>query len=95
MWSCGILIYILLFGIPPFSGKTKEELLESIANYDIENDFLMNEFSIEVKFLIKNLLKVNPDERLTSKTCLNDPWILKHTKNKQTINHFDFNENIN
>lgn len=31
MWSCGIILYILLCGYPPFAGKNEEEIMEKVC----------------------------------------------------------------
>ena len=38
MWSLGVLLYILLCGYPPFSGKTREALFKKILTCDYSLD---------------------------------------------------------
>ena len=44
VWSCGIILYILLCGSPPFNGKNDAEIIEKIANKPL--DFRSNYPSI-------------------------------------------------
>lgn len=76
MWSCGIIIYILLCGYPPFFGKTEKELFEKILSRKFEfHERFWSKISSEAKDLINGLIEINPLKRLTSKQALQHPWI--------------------
>jgi len=32
IWSCGVIMYILLCGYPPFNGKNEKEIIEKILS---------------------------------------------------------------
>lgn len=79
MWSCGVLLYFLLSCEKPFSG---ENIAQSIAagDYKFEPNDVWDEISDAVKDLITNLLKVDPENRLTATEAFNHDW-LEFTRN--------------
>lgn len=84
LWSCGILMYILLTGLPPFEGVNNDELIEMIKRVPISFEVPAFKYvSEDGKELCQKLLSPNPAERLTSKEILNHPWFERfHTINK-------------
>jgi len=84
LWSCGVIMYILLSASPPFSGKGDSEIIENIKRgfYDIENK-VWQKVSNEAKNLIKNLLEKNIGIRISAEEALNHKWFKKlNTKEK-------------
>ncbi len=57
MWSCGVILYILLCGIPPFWGETEQGIIDTIlkGKYDFEGD-PWPQISEEAKDCIRKLL---------------------------------------
>jgi len=101
LWSCGVILYILLCGSPPFYGKNEKEIFKKI----IEGNFtfrhkIWNKISTEAKNLVLKLLKVNPDKRLSAKEALEDIWFKKNVtlnsleNNKKSSNYRLFLKNI-
>ena len=57
VWSVGVLLYILLTGVPPFNGKTYKEILKSIRKDKYDTDILkLYKISPEAQSLIKCML---------------------------------------
>ena len=77
LWSCGVIMYILLAGYPPFRGDSDEEIFKAIEKGTFELD--EPEFK-DAKSLIKKLLEYNPTKRLFAEGALNDPWIKNHAE---------------
>ena len=75
IWSCGVIMYILLTGRPPFNGINEEEIMKKIkeGNYDLSK-YPWGIISDDAKDLIKGLLQVNPKKRLTAKDALSHKW---------------------
>ena len=75
LWSCGVIMYILLTGRPPFNGNDKEDIMEKIkiGVYDMTK-YPWGIISEEAKSLIKGLLEVNPKKRLTAEEALEHKW---------------------
>lgn len=77
MWSCGVIMFVLLCGYPPFGGKTDADILSHVKagtfNY-IEKDW--KGVSRTAKSLITRLIRVNVKIRLTAHKALEDEWIV-------------------
>ena len=74
-WSCGVLMYILLSGQPPFNGKTEEEIFKKIKkceyNFSPEPFRNVSENCID---LIKKLLQPNKNKRIKAIDALKHPF---------------------
>ena len=84
MWSCGVIMFMMLSGKAPFDGDNDEEIYQSVrkGKYDFDNE-KWDEISNEAKDLIKKLLIHDFNKRFSAKEALNHPWIVKHRKNKK------------
>lgn len=83
MWACGVIMYILLCGYPPFISDQLSNLLEKIKKGKIdyqEKDWTL--ISKDARNLVEKCLTVNPKKRISSSEAMNDPWIVKHIKSR-------------
>lgn len=80
MWSLGVIMYILLCGFPPFYSNTGQAISPGMkrrirmGQYEFPNPEWA-EVSQEAKNLINQLLKTDPNERMTITQFMNHPWI--------------------
>mmetsp|Transcript_16142 Transcript_16142/g.32676 ORF Transcript_16142/g.32676 Transcript_16142/m.32676 type:complete len:361 (-) Transcript_16142:1509-2591(-) len=76
LWSCGVLLYIMLSGKMPFFGRTDQECLKRIAEgrYTFPEKEWGN-ISADAKSLVKGLLQIDPKKRLTARACLVHRWL--------------------
>ena len=81
LWSCGVILYILLAGYPPFRGDTDEEIYKAIqkGEYNLDEPELAA-VSKDAKNLIKKLLEYNPSKRYFAESALQDPWIKNYAE---------------
>ena len=92
LWSCGVILYILLCGYPPFTGKNNRELFNAIQFQ--EPDFSGEEWksvSNEAINLIKLLLNKDFKKRISAHDALKHPWLKMHRNS--TIDPKIFNKN--
>ena len=90
IWSCGIIMYILLSSRPPFNGDTDEDILKKIMrnNIDLEK-YPWSVISLEAKDLLKKLLEFDPKKRITAEEALNHDWFkCKQVKTQETYSIF-------
>ena len=75
IWSCGIILFILLCGYPPFNGPSSSDIYSAIQNSKLlfEKES-WKDISKEAISLIKKMLEKNPRKRPSAEECLNDPW---------------------
>lgn len=93
MWSIGIILYVLLSGYMPFQGQTCEEIFDAIRQGHIH--FEHEEFkyvSDEGIDLVKRLIKVCPEERLSAEEALQHPWfqIFRENESDTTQHNEEF-----
>jgi calcium-dependent protein kinase len=76
IWSCGVIMYILLCGYPPFNGETDNEILAKIktGKFTFPEEEWGN-LSSACKDLIKCMLEFDPKKRYSASQCLNHTWI--------------------
>jgi calcium/calmodulin-dependent protein kinase I len=77
MWSLGVITYILLGGYPPFIENEQRELFRKIrkGQYEFHEEYWA-QVSPEAKNLIKGLLTVDTNSRLSAENALKQPWIV-------------------
>ena len=89
LWSCGVIMYILLTGRPPFGGNTDMEIMQRIKSgkFDLTK-YPWGIISKEAKDLIKDLLQLNPGQRLSAEKALKHPWFsTKQVKQIESMNN--------
>ena len=92
VWSCGVIMYILLCGYPPFNGNTNEEIYNSIKNsqpYFHGEDW--KDITPEAIDLLQNMLNKKPNKRFSAEKCVNHKWfklLEQSNNNNNSINHF-------
>ena len=75
VWSCGVIMYILLTGKPPFNGSSDEEILTKILNNHPDmHKYPWPIISLEAKDLLKKLLDSDIDRRISAEEALNHEW---------------------
>ncbi|KAJ6816742.1 calcium-dependent protein kinase 9 [Iris pallida] len=76
IWSAGVILYILLSGVPPFWAETEFDLAQAILRGEI--DFSRDpwpQISESAKSLLRQMLESNPRLRLTAQGVLQHPWL--------------------
>ncbi|CAN1226843.1 Calcium-dependent protein kinase 17 [Linum grandiflorum] len=84
IWSIGVMLYILLSGVPPFWAGTNFELIRK-SEHGIFNAILRGQvdfqtdpwpaISPQAKDLVRKMLNSDPKQRVSASQVLNHPWI--------------------
>lgn len=95
LWSCGVIMYILLCGCPPFYGKNDEEIFTSVRSGCFSfSHKVWNEISDSAKDLIAKLLETDIDKRLSAEKALKHKWFSYFSKSGENKT-FETDENVN
>jgi calcium-dependent protein kinase len=88
VWSCGVVLFILLSGCPPFDGDNEREVLGKVlkGNYSFSAPVWAH-ISPEARNLINRLLTYDDKLRPSASEVLQDPWLVK---NSQTFGKSSF-----
>ncbi|PKA45643.1 Calcium-dependent protein kinase isoform 2 [Apostasia shenzhenica] len=76
IWSAGVILYILLSGVPPFWAETEKGIFDAILEGEI--DFESEPWpsiSSSAKDLVRKMLTQDPRKRITSAQVLEHRWI--------------------
>ncbi|CAD8105530.1 unnamed protein product [Paramecium sonneborni] len=102
LWSCGVILYIMMSGKPPFNGTNIDDLYRNIKNGYV--DFTGCEWELvsqDAKSFIQKLLVVDPSKRISAEQALKDPWIVCYkkedrinTKNLENLSQFHNNSKL-
>jgi calcium-dependent protein kinase len=87
LWSCGVIMYILLCGVPPFMGKTDVEVCQKIkrGNFAFQAD-AWKKVSEDTKNLIRGLLQYQPNKRFNATEALNHIAIHQRAPRGKDVN---------
>ena len=83
IWACGVILYIMLCGYPPFDGDSEHDILKAISKkkfYFPEEEW--KTVSDDAKDLIKHMI-CDADKRYNAEMILNHPWIEKNAPNSK------------
>jgi serine/threonine protein kinase len=93
IWSLGVLLFCILTGAMPFKASTIDNLHKLIIKGEFEFPE-NNQLTSEAKDLIKRMLVVNPDKRITIEEVIKHKWLAGINLDKSTMKNIqEFEKN--
>ena len=94
IWASGVLMYMMLSGLPPFYGSNRKEVMAKIKKGKFSfKSKIWSLITQEAKDLIELMLTYDPEKRPSCREVLNHPWFMKEEQIK--INTAMYLENMN
>ncbi|KAH1204305.1 Calcium-dependent protein kinase 19 [Glycine max] len=76
VWNAGVILYILLSGVPPFWAETEKGIFDAILGGKLDMDSEpWPSISEAAKDLVRKMLTCDPKERITAADALEHPWL--------------------
>ncbi len=76
IWSCGVILYILLSGVPPFWGETEQQIFDAILKGDLDLESApWPAISASAKDCVRRMLTQDPAARATADEVLQHAWM--------------------
>ncbi|KRX01424.1 Protein kinase-like domain [Pseudocohnilembus persalinus] len=91
IWSCGVILYILLSGGPPINGKSQQDIIQNIQkgttiNYNGQAWSNISQSAVDI---LKKMLEYKQDQRWSATQCLEHKWFyemgVKSKEQKATL----------
>lgn len=90
IWSVGVVLYVMLSGLQPFAGDSKEEVLQSILKTQLDFSLpVWQKVTPPAKDLVKHLLQIKIDARIKPKEALGSAWFKLAKNYIPEINELD------
>ncbi|EGG15187.1 protein kinase 1 [Cavenderia fasciculata] len=95
LWSIGVILYILLCGFPPFGDPSDVNFFDRVkrGGFSFPSPY-WDEISEDAKDLIKKLIIVDVEKRLTIDQTLSHPWFTNHVDDIKKINNIKDDEKV-
>ena len=92
IWSCGVTLYYMLSGTQPFRAYSLKEMEKKVVKGEFED---IKNVSDEANDLIRKMLVLEPEKRITINEILNHPWLKnENVDNRKNLKLFTDNERI-
>ena len=76
IWSCGVITYIILSGMPPFNGSTDQDIMKKVKLGKFSfSDPCWSSMSDSCKDFITQLLTLDASKRPSAEEILKHPWL--------------------
>ncbi|KAM7266262.1 hypothetical protein ACFE04_004159 [Oxalis oulophora] len=93
IWSAGVILYILLSGMPPFWGKTKSQIFDAVKAADLHFPCdPWDRISESAKKLVQGMLCTDPSRRLTAEQVLEHSWIKNDESYPEELKRYNCGE---
>ncbi|URD86533.1 CBL-interacting protein kinase [Musa troglodytarum] len=99
IWSCGVILFVLMAGYLPFHDPNLIEMYRKIGKAEFR---CPNWFPLDVRKLLSRILDPNPTSRISISKIMGNPWfrkgldggLIRNGKGTQEIDQSDTNEDI-